>query len=220
MKLHEMQAIQTISDTGKGRPFVILHEDSAYELSCVRIAAALGERTRTILLRSPRISDTNWRELTELLQSKLKELSIRQASFVGFGAAGALVQNLCLADLKMVRTVAFVDAASRAHASFFSRCVERVERSLPLGLPLRRRAQGFDSKPYLQRIRCPALVITTPLADAYIRAQAEVLEMKLPTSWRLEVSGTEDVSELSRYILEFQEVPARCPQKNVSSVGA
>ena len=210
-----MHAIQTSSDTGKGRPFVIIHERGAYSSFSARIAQVLAERTRAILLESPRVSDSNWRELTKILHAKLKELSLRQASFVGFGAAGALVQNVCLEDLKIVRTVAFVDAASRAHPSPLTRFVERMERSLPLGLPLRQRSRGFDAKPYLQRIRCPALVVTTQESSAYLRSEAELLESKLPTSWRLDLSSSDEVTELANFILEFQEVPARCPQKNL-----
>lgn len=164
-----MHSIRTVSDTGKGRPFVIVHEQGAYTDFSAGISQALSERTRTVLLECSRTDDRNWRELSALLHGKLKELAIRQASLVGFGAAGSLVQNVCLEDLKVVRTVAFVDAASRPHPTRFSRLVDRLERSLPLGLPLRQRSQAFDSKPYLQRIRCPALVVTTQQAGAYLR---------------------------------------------------
>lgn len=208
-----MQIIKTISDAGKGRPFVIIHEQEAYTEFSARVSQALSERTRTVLLECSRVDDSNWRELSRLLLSKLTELGVRQASFVGFGAAAALVQNVCLEDLKLVRTAAFVDAASRAHPSRFARIIDRLERSLPLGLPLRLRSQGFDAKPYLQRIRCPALVVTTREAGAFLRTEAELLEAKLPTSWRLDLTEQDEAGELARQILDFQEVPARCPQK-------
>ena len=211
-----MQAIRTVSDIGKGRPFVVIHESGAYTDFSARISGVLGERTRAVLLETPRVDDSSWRDLSLQLQNKLKELSIRQASFVGFGAASALLQDLCLEDLKIVRTAAFVDAASRAHPSRFSRFVDRLERSLPLGLPLRQRTRAFDAKPYLQRIRCPALVVTTREAEAFLRSEADLLQAKLPTSWRLELTSGDEVAELAQQILDFQEVPARCPQKNVA----
>jgi hypothetical protein len=209
--------LKLVSDIGKGRAFLVVREENSYAEFAKKVSDELSRRTRVVVLESPIVRDTNWGELSGQLLAQLKELSIRQASFVGFGAACSLIQNVCLQDIKLVRTAVFVDAASRAHPSALARFIDRVERALPLGLPLRLKNQGFDAKPYLQRMRCPALVVTTETASPHIRNEAELLEAMLPTSWRLDISTSDAVDKLAEQILNFQEVPARCPQKNLAA---
>lgn len=218
--VHLSRSIEVLSDAGKGRAFIVLHERDAYREFCERTTGVLSEKTRVVNIALPQVTPNNWRALTEDVLSWIRESSLRQVSFVSFGAAAAIAENVCLRELKLVRTLVMVDATSRAHASGWERFVQRVEASLPLGLPLRRRSDSFDGKPYLQRIRCPALVVTTAEASEHVRSEAVQFEQRLPTAWRLDLSGGDQPRELATHVLSFEEVPARCPQKNRASSAA
>ena len=207
-----------LSDAGSGRPFVLLHELGDSVEAPRSLAAALQQRTRAILIQTPRISDSGWEEQSAAFGEFLSNgifsgRGTRQASFVTFGACGSLVQSLALQELKSVRTIVFIDAATRAHPSDFTKLVDRIEHALPLGLPLRLKQTGFDAKPFLQRIRCPVLVVTSPAATPFQLAEAEVLEAGLPTAWRIQLPAAGEPSALASLVLDFQEIPAKCPQK-------
>ena len=205
--------LSVVSDSGSGRPFILLHERDHVGALCESLTVSLTSRTRVVSVQTDRVTDKNYESLVSELHSLLNYNGIRQASFVAFGACGATVQALALQELKLVRTVAFVDASTRAHPSYFTRLVDRLEHALPLGLPLRLHEQGFDAKPFLQRIRCPVLVITSSKASAYERSEAAVLEAGLPTAWRVELEAAGEAEKLATLVLEFQEVPAKCPRK-------
>lgn len=207
--------ITELHDLGKGRAFIIISEPSAYQTFAQDLFAEISQTTRCILLEVPVVTELNWKEITSSLLEYLLQKNIRQASFVGFSDAASIVLNLALNDLKLVRSMVIVDAATRAHPSVFQRIVNRVENVLPLGLPLRSYDKGFDAESFLQRMRCPVLVITSQQAGAYIRSQTEVFKTGLPTAWSLSLSGQNTAHELKDMILDFQQTPAKCPQKNV-----
>ena len=214
--IQDLSKIKIVSDAGKGRTFVVLFERGNYDHLAQTLAESLAAKSRSLLLECAFVSDSNWQALTNELHQQLKNLNIRQCSLVGFGPASSIIQNLCLQDLRLVRTAVLVDASFRPHPTFISRVIDRIERALPLGLPLRQRLTGFDSKPYLQRIRCPVLVVSTAQSSELSRSQSQCLAQALPTSWRTELVAEVGADELCQQVLEFQEVPARCPQKNLN----
>ena len=212
------EEITIVDDRGKGRPFVLLHEAGSYSDLASGLLEAIAPVTRTVLLTSAAIGDRNWSELSEELIATLSQLAIRQASFVSFGAAGALIQHLALLEVKLARTIVFVDASTRPHPSAFARAVDFVERKLPLGLPLRSHSRGFDGRAFLQRIRCPVLVLTSSRASHYQRAQSELMMQNLPTAWSVDIAGVpSEGAALSSQVLDFQKVAAKCPQKNLEA---
>lgn len=209
-------AVNVIAERGKGRPYVILRERSQFEDAAVHLFEALSEKTRVVHLETGIINDSNWSQVGDEFLTVLNSLSLKQASFVVFGASSSIVQHLCLLAPRMVRTVVFIDATTRPHPTLFSRFIDRVERTLPLGLPLRSSIRGFDAKPFLQRIRCPALVVTSLQASAHLQSEAAVMVSSLPTSWHIDLSkGTGNLT-LEQLVLDFQDVPAKCPQKNLT----
>jgi hypothetical protein len=205
--------LSLIKEGGKGRAFVIFSESSTSAELTSHLFDALVQRSRTLLVECDDITDDNWQELTVRLSELLGENGLRQASFVGFGPSCALIQNLAINQLKLVRTIVLVDGTTRPHPTLMSRVIDRIERSLPLGLPFRSKSNGFDGRSFLQRIRCPALVVSSRSATPFLEAQAKVLAIHLPTSWHVVLSQSDQASELADLVLEFEGVPAKCPQK-------
>lgn len=211
------ERIQVTSDCGTGRPFIIVFENGPYEAFANQVAHSLAQRTRVLMVMVPQVQSENWSRISSDFFELIQKQGIRQASFISLGSASVVVQNLCLHDMRVVRALVLVDATSRPHPTFYSRTLDKIERLLPLGLPFRQRQRGFDAMPYLQRLRCPVLVVSTDAASDYVRAQASVLDAKLPTSWLFTVTGEHQAESLAEAVVDFQEVPARCPQKNLYS---
>lgn len=209
-------SFQIVSDTGEGRPLVFISDEESYAQMANSTAAAIAGRCRVIVLRSPPISDRDWNARCLGFTSSLRGLKIRQASFVCFGATANLVESQLLREPKSIRTLVIVDGPSRPHPTSWDRLIDRIESLLPLGLPLRLGASGFNVRAYLHRIRCPLLVVTTPLAGSFLSGDATVVAKSAPTAWSVALSEKE-INEglLSETILKFQDTPAKCPQKNV-----
>jgi hypothetical protein len=205
-----------VSEGGVGRPFVLLVEAESWSEYARHVYEHLAPKTRVLLVRTPAINDDSWREVSAALPSFLKERGVRQASFVAFGAACAVLQNVCLAEPRFVRAVVFFHGAARAHPSRASRFVDRLESALPLGLPLRLAERGFDGRAFLQRIRCPALVVTPPSATPTEQREAAEMAARMPTAWLIELSATDGPSDVGRLVLEFRDVPAKCPQRGAA----
>lgn len=207
--------IRTLRSLGTGRTFVVLHEvDQHYASYADAVTTHLASDAKVILLESEKVTETNWRELSAELLNFLKESGVRQASYIGFGGACSLVQNIYLREPKIVRTLTLVDAASQPHPTSFSRTIDWLEEKFPLGLPLRSASKGFDVRSHLQRIRCPVLVTTTPGANEFLTSQAHAANRAMPSSWFVELDNQDAMGSLCGIVKEFQEVPAKCPQKN------
>jgi pimeloyl-ACP methyl ester carboxylesterase len=205
--------MKVLSDSGQGRAFLLLVDDPRYQSYANTLHGSLSQTSRSVIVEVDRISSENWSPLTNALIELLGQLKIRQSSFVGFGAAGALCQNLALLDSKLVRTLILVDPSARPHPSRLNRTLDKFEEILPLGLPLRLRNKDFDSKPFLQRLRCPSLLALSPLATAHERHQAQIMDARMPTAWMLELPSQDTMQALCNATLEFQGVPVKCPQK-------
>ena len=205
--------IKLLSDQGSGRPFIIVVEGNEYMGFATAAANAISRRARVLLFETVTITAKNWRELAGNLLLQLKQLAVRQASFIGFAAAAHLIQEACLLDLKSVRTVVLVDPTSRPHPTMFSRLVDRIEEYLPLGLPLRGERLEFDGRALLQRIRCPALLVLSARASGLSRADVPTMADRMPTCWKVELGDMQPTDEFADLVLEFQDVPAKCPQR-------
>jgi pimeloyl-ACP methyl ester carboxylesterase len=212
-------SVKILKDQGQGRTFIFLQEVGKYHGFALQSAELLGARVRTITLECAVITPTNWLELATQVLALLQEQKIRQCAFIGFGAAGALVQHLVLTVPKMVRSITLVDATFRPHATFLQRIVDWFERILPLGLPLRLKSSDFDAKPFAQRIRCPALIVLSEVASPFLRDQAYAIAQRIPSAWVVSLAGdTNDVDEFCNLLSEFESVPVKCPQKNRAEI--
>ena len=212
----EMNQINILQDRGQGRPYIAFFENRDHYQEYLRNFKEFElKSSRTIIFECNPLSDLNWNNSYLELTKTLDNLKIKQAAFITFGATCTLIQNLALQDLKSVRTIVFIDATCRPHPSKLMRIADKIEDSLPLGLPLRMQNQSFDAKPFLHRIRCPVLVVITDKASGYQREQAAVLAAGLPSAWSVEVKDSFDLGEFARMIEDFQEVPVKCSQKNI-----
>ncbi|RIL12379.1 MAG: hypothetical protein DCC75_00540 [Proteobacteria bacterium] len=214
----EKPEIRFVDQRGQGRAFVIIRESGSDHSAAHEAFNAISEQAKVFLVECSLVTDDNWQILTSLLLEGLRNQSLRQASFLGFGPACSLIQNLALRELKLVRTLIFVDALTRPHPGRLTRFLDRIESWLPLGLPLRSDFMGFDSKPFLQRLRCPCLVVTSFHAGELHRVGAQRMLQMLPTAWGTELSAGQEseAKQLARLVLEFYAIPARCPQKSAA----
>ena len=208
--------MQLVEERGEGRPFVLLRERGAYPLATA-VTIPLAERARVLEVQCDTVCARDWPELSRSLGAVLSERGIRQASFVGFGAASALILDFALRELRSVRTLALVDAETRPHATMRDRIIDRAERFFPLGLPLRAQGRWFDVRPFLHLVRCPTLVVVTPQATPHVRAEADIFAAELPTGWQVELPAEDPAAALCTHLFTFQDVPAKCPQRRAAS---
>ena len=210
----DLEPVRVIRESGKGRAVLIIGEKGApYSTFMEGMFIALAEKARVVEVQIDSVTPKNWQLLTTSLISLMSAHSVRQAHMIACGAAASLIQGVALRDLKLLRTAVLIDATTRPHPSRRDRIIDRLEHALPLGLPFRSGIEGFDSKPYLQRIRCPVLVVTTHHATPFLKSEAEVLATGLPTAWIASLPEQNSEQELAALVAEFQEVPAKSPQK-------
>jgi pimeloyl-ACP methyl ester carboxylesterase len=213
-----MSRIVLEDDCGSGRVFCLLTDDPAFTALATDVRAALRSAARVVSLKAPLVTASNWQQLTVDLQSVVQLLETRQVSFVAFGATAALVLSVALEEPRFVRTLALVDPTARPHPTAWSSIVDRIESALPLGLPLRAAAKAFDARACIHRIRCPLLLASSPSASPFVRSQVQELSHKAPTCWTVSITNAANSGEeLAVVLTAFQDVPVRCPQKNVES---
>ena len=218
----EMKLLQ---EAGQGRPFLLVHEHQEYEPFAAACFQVLSSKAKVWHVVCKPLTPDNWQtcllEAVELLQAK----GIRYVSAIGLGAAAGLVQSLALASQGAVRSVVLLDATGRPHPSFWMRFVDMLEQKLPLGLPFRSAFAGFDARPVLHRLRCPALVITTNSASEYVRSEARRFKTILPCAWYEDLvcpaaahgdtvsNQNEQVQQCAELVFRFSSVPVKCPQR-------
>ncbi len=201
--------VQFENEVGAGQPIVVLGTNDYFgiksHLESVNIS---GHRILCINLTNV---GGNVDQAAKKIVQLLDERDIRQATIVGLADSGAVAISLALSERKRIRRLVLVDAPVRPQISAIENIFSWIEGHLPLGLPFRRQSQGFDARSYLQRIRCPTLVVTTQHASSDIKSQAVHESQALATAWFKEINSP---SEFISVISTFLEIPAKRPQKN------
>lgn len=201
------------SEKGKGRTIVLLSEAGCYHDLISQLADRLSESCRVVQLVIVPVRAANWSDISTAVRALISAAKIRQLSFVAFGAAGVIVQNIAIEEIKLIRSIVLVDGSTRAHPSLWIRCIDKIETKLPLGLPLRMQSKDFDGMPYLQRIRCPVLLIDSADRDSADAKHSTEMVDRLPTAWHLQLNSTSEFAQqLVTAISDFQAVPAKFPQ--------
>lgn len=143
---------------------------------------------------------------------------IKRATLFGLGAGSAVAQAVAVMYPKVIRRLVLLNPTARMAPGLFTRIIDRVESFLPLGLPLRPLSDDFDSRPMLHRIRCPVLILVSGIEGEFVRNQGKYIAEKIPNSWLQEIADAgigprhELSDELSRYLVDFLQVPPKRPQ--------
>lgn len=209
-------------EEGTGRIFLVLTENgSKYEQLSSGVFEALRLSSKVLQISSLLITASNWQQISRDLINLTEEKNIRQLSIVAFGNTAVLAQNFYLIKPKLIRTMALIDCTARPHPTRLERLIDWLEVRFPLGLPLRGEGRSFNARSHLQRIRCPVLLVTTGKASAFQIEEALDAAVRMPTSWHVRLSDIQSSSEIEKIALlisDFQDIPAKCPQKNRDSI--
>ncbi len=177
---------------------------------------------RPLVLHSPLPDIHHVFQYAEALEKRLITLGVKRSSVFAIGPGGTVGQALAIIAPSLVRRLILLDATARLSPSLLTRVIDRLERHLPLGLPLHKLGGAFDSRPFLHRIRCPVLVATSVDASAYAVAQAAFMSEKIPNAFSLRLSsrtfeyGSLSV-ELAGLLRTFLQVPVKRPQKGLGA---
>lgn len=224
--------MQTVTDEQPGGLNDILHEvvSGSDAPSCLLIVPDHLDRDlmsmntepfsghRTLVFRSEVPAADQIHAFAQSLLEQLQRDRVKKLSLIGIGRGGNLVQALAISGSRILRHVVLVNSTTRVAPTRTQRLLDKTERLLPLGLPLRSAGSEFDSRPNLLRMRCPTLVITDADATPFQREQATLIAKTTPNAWREQLTtavrsqplGPEMVRLLSR----FFETPTKRPQKN------
>lgn len=203
--------VTILESRGQGRPTLIVAERGFYEQDARHLFERLDVNSRVVLALTSPVNDDNWGELGAKLLKECESHGLKQVTAIGFGGAASLVQHLALVEQRRIRRLVLIDGSTRPHPSWHTRVSDWLEKFSPLGLPLRLRSNGFDSKSLLHRIRCPVLVVISVRCDAFRTGQSLILADCLPTAWLLRLSAERDA--LVNAVNDFHDIAAKCPQK-------
>lgn len=159
-----------------------------------------------------------WR-VAETISAEIDQRRIKRLTLFGRNAGGSLAQALTLVASRTVGRLVLIDPTCRQQPTAAERTIDYIERHLPCGLPFRKLSSAFDSRPFLQRIYCPTLVMVSSAASHFVKEQAQEIADAIPNAWLcpLEEAVTADkVSAVEQVLLrEFINVPTKRPQKNL-----
>jgi len=215
----ELTRLPLREEAHSGSALLIVPGVSDASFEPLRWASALASDFATYVLVSTPPESHLVEEYASFFRAYLLEQKIRRLTLLGIGSGSALVQALAVSAPKLVRRVVLINACSRIAPSVVQRMLDWLESKLPLGLPLRANSAAYDSRPMLHRIHCPVLALTTCAASTYEQEQSKFIARRIPNCWSMTLavelsdeSGGSS-SELRNILLEFAEVPVKCPQK-------
>jgi hypothetical protein len=155
----------------------------------------------------------------ELILEELQKLELKRITLVGFENGASIVQALTILSPRLFRRAILVDPLSRVSPGFLVRFVDWIEKYLPVGLPFRAINKDFDSRPFLHRIRCPVMVVLSPAESFYNSIESTYIAKKIPNCYLLKMTNVPLENsifseEFLKCLEEFQQSPAKRPQKN------
>ncbi|MCB0337690.1 MAG: hypothetical protein KDD62_15345, partial [Bdellovibrionales bacterium] len=157
------------NETGTGRACVCITVPGFSAAVEGAIVQELSKTEKVLVIEVQGNLHGQWREALDQLREILAERRVRNASYVGIAAGSSLALQQAIENSKEVRRLSVIDGTTRPQPTWYEKCVDSLESKLPLGLPFRRKSELFDAKPYLQRVRCPVLVMSTPFGSMYTR---------------------------------------------------
>jgi len=156
-------------------------------------------------------------EFSGQLAAQIEQQRIKRLTVLGIADGSSVALALAAFNPKLVRRLILLNGTTRVSPGIGSRMIDTIERFLPLGLPLRPLSEDFDARPFLHRVRCPVLVLTTADASPFVQSQAKLLAKAIPNAWKeILTAAGQTAAEFSRVLSQFEELPAKRPQKNLT----
>jgi hypothetical protein len=205
-----------LSDTGSGKATVVFSAiggtDSVERRSLQDvIAARLVGRIVVVGLPDCFIQE-RWRDLPIAVDILVESLGLRHVHLVAVDEATPAAQFLAISRPALVASLLLGNPQFRARSSVIERLVQFLEQLLPLGLPLRTGKDRFFSAAYLQRIRCPVLVVwDRPQTEK--GSHASTLVSQLPLGWEVVLDRGDGGASIQDMVNTFREVRVRCPMR-------
>lgn len=182
------------------------------------LARELEHNFRVLVYSGPLPGVIGVEKFTAELHERLVRLSVKRSTILAAGSACNVAQAMAVAFPGSVRRLALVDPQSRMFPTAMTKIIDWIESHLPLGLPLRPTSDEFDSRPFLHRLRCPVLIVSTQRAGLMLRSEAQAMHRRIPNAI-LEnlkpVSGSSYQHELGALVKDLLQRPVKRPQKNL-----
>jgi hypothetical protein len=140
---------------------------------------------------------------------------INRLTVMGVGKAGAVAKSLAAQSPGLVRRLILLNSTTRGAPGASARFIDNLEKFLPLGLPLRTGGDNFDSRSWLHRIGCPALVVSTRSASDYVVRESNLIAERIPNAYRVENCELSSVSLLG-LVKDFMQTPWKRPQTKIT----
>ena len=179
---------------------------------------------RLVVLNKPIPSGQNIISFAEIILDEIEKLGMKRITLIGIEDGASVVQALSILDPRLFRRAILIDPRSRVSPGIGTKVVDWIEKFLPVGLPFRAMNKDFDSRPFLHRIRCPILVALSPQENFYNMRESSYIASKIPNCYLvktksnpIEADGDRFSSEFLDLLKEFQDSPAKRPQKNLTS---
>lgn len=206
--------MKIIKEKGSGKAKLVVYTKE-YSSWAEKVYDLYNDESRIVLIDVGSITEDNWELEYNNFYELLVNNKLKQGAIISFGQACTLVQNLALKEYKIARPLILVDPTTRGNPSRFSKIIDKIESKLPLGLPLRLKMKGFDSRPYLQRIRFPINLVLSSKCNAYQRSEVKEFLGRAPTVFLKDLSESSEFErDLFQEINDFLLVPLKCSQKN------
>lgn len=205
----EKSVLQATS--GSGASAIVLSEHDLWSRDFESVSKLLEKSHTVRQIKLMPVSSQNWRDVSDQLIDIVEQNKIRASYVVAFGESASIALHVALLKGKLIRRLVLVNPRFRPDPNKLTQLIDKIESILPLGLPFRVKGDQFDARPFLQRIRFPVLVIDTKSVSREEK-ESELINQSLPTSWYLKTESLES-QEVKDALLEFEDVPAKRPQK-------
>lgn len=208
--------LKVIREDGFKRPIVILH-DLSFQIDFEKLKSSI-DFADLIILGLPGINIENWKDYSNEIKSYFFDKKIKQCTCLTFSETTSVVINLYLEEQKLFRSIALVNPHTRPGKSFFQKLIDKFEAKLPMGLPFRFKTRAFDCKPFLQRLRCPILVVKVKSLSSFNEEETNCFLNRVPTAYKSDLNDLNSFNKLVKSLKELRSAPPKCPQKNLDKV--
>ena len=213
--------IEQYKEDSSAKELLLLITSEAFAEKQARALLNQLGRNYSVFLLSGEMPESSEVDIyTKNLIDELSKKGVKFLTVLGIKEGANIAQALCVSASKMVRRLILLNPTSRLRPNLSSKIIDYFEGFLPLGLPLRNLSNDFDSRPFLHRIHCPTLVLTSEKTSSYLKEQSKIIAERIPNSWLKRVNSFNDENmnlstELVDLVKSFQKVPVKRPQKNL-----